>query len=176
MLLSAADVQADLGLTPQQIKKIDALAEGFRADAGRAMAAPGTDASPEAAVKSLDDEVAAYNRELATVLTAAQRQRVREIQIQMVGNVALLEPPIQKQLGLPAEVTAKLDAAAQENVAKVLDLRKELAAGKISADDFRTRVGALGRELDRRLGEMVSPETRAALAELGGAPFAGAPR
>jgi parvulin-like peptidyl-prolyl isomerase len=173
MLLSAPEVRSDIGLTAQQARRIDALAAGFRADAGGTTAAPGKDAAPGAAVAKLDDEVAAYNRELAQVLTPAQRQRVREIQIQMLGNVALLEPPIQQQLGLSPEVVKQLDASAQENVAQVKQLRSRLAAGEVSADEFQTRVRALGRELDRRIGEVAPREALAKLAELGGRPFAG---
>jgi hypothetical protein len=175
MLLSQPEVQTDLNLTRQQAKKIDALAAGFRADAGRAQGAKGKADSPDPTA-NLDEEVAAYNRELAVVLTGPQRQRVREIQIQMLGNVALLEPPIQKQVGLSPEETKQIDAAAQENVALVKDLRSKLAAGEVSPEEFQTRAIALGRELDRRIGEIVSRDTLEKLAKLGGRPFAGARR
>jgi hypothetical protein len=175
MLLSQPEVQTDLSLTPQQAKKVDALAAGFRADAGRGQGGKGNPGSPDPTA-NLDEEVAAYNRELAVVLTGPQRQRVREIQIQMLGNVALLEPPIQKQVGLSPEETKQLDAAAQENVALVKDLRSKLAAGEISSEEFQTRAIALGRELDRRIGEIVSRDTLEKLAKLGGRPFAGARR
>jgi hypothetical protein len=173
MLLSNPQVRADLALTPQQIQKIDALTAGFQADASRAM---GDKKGPpdEAVVASLDDEVAAYTRELGNALTPEQRQRVRQIQIQMVGNVALLEPAIQKRVGLSSEETQKVDAAAQGNVGKVKELRKKLALGEVSPQAFRTEVAELGRELDRSLGEAASAETRAKLKELGGKPFAGA--
>jgi hypothetical protein len=173
MLLSNPKVRADLALTPQQIQKIDALTAGFQADASRAM---GDKKGPpdEAVIASLDDEVAAYNRELGNALTPEQRQRVRQIQIQMVGNVALLEPAIQKRVGLSSEETKKVEAAAQGNVAKVKELRKKLALGEVSPQVFRTEVAKLGRELDRSLGEAASPETHAKLKELGGKPFAGA--
>jgi hypothetical protein len=173
MLLANPAVHEDLGLTPQQIKKIEALNAGFNADTERAMAGKPPGASADVAIRELDDEVAAYNRELAAVLTAAQQQRVRQIQIQMVGYVAMLEPPIQKQLGLSAEETKKLDEVAQANVAEVRALREKLALGELPADEFRTRVVALGRELDRSLGEAVTPATREKLVALGGPPFAG---
>lgn len=170
-LLSRAEVQTELGLDPKQIQKIEALAAGFRSNAQRA-AKGSADGSPEAAVAHLDEEVAAYNRELARLLTAAQRRRVREIQIQMVGNVALLEPPVRQRLGLGAAEAAKLDEVARENVAQVKELRRSLALGEISPKQFQHEVARLGRELDRRLGEAASEETRAKLAELGGKPFA----
>ena len=174
MLLSTPEVRSDVGVTPQQAKKIDALAAGFRANADRASGSAGGDGtSSGAALARLDDEVAAYNRELANVLTAAQRQRVREIQIQMLGNVALLEPPVQQQLGLAPEVVKQLDAAAQENVAQVKQLRNQLATGEVSPEEFQTRVRALARDLDRRIGEVAPPDAVAKLATLGGRPFAG---
>lgn len=173
MLLSNPQVRTDLALTPQQIQKIDALTAGFQADASRKMGGK-TDTPTQAQVKSIDDEVAAYNRELGNALTPEQRQRVRQIQIQMVGNVALLEPTIQKRLGLSPEETKKIDAAAQGNVAKVKELRQKLALGEVKPEAFRTEVGELGRELDRTLGASVSAETLAKLKELGGKPFTGA--
>jgi hypothetical protein len=67
----------------------------------------------------------------------------------------------------------QLDAAAQENVAQVKQLRSQLAAGEVSSEEFQTRVRALGRDLDRRIGEVAPREALAKLAKLGGRPFAG---
>lgn len=175
MLLSRPEVQADLGLDAKQAQRIDALSAGFQADAGREKGS-GTASSPDAAIEDLDQEVAAYNRELAALLTPAQRQRVREIQIQMVGYVALLEPPIQKRLGLDASEIEKIDVVAREHVAEVKGLRRQLALGKVTPEAFREQVAALGRELDLRLGQVVAQDTRTKLAALGGKPFAGLPR
>lgn len=95
-LLRNEQIQTELKLTEDQIKKIEAATpEGLR------------DMEPEAR----DKAVAKMQEDIKAVLTPAQNRRVREISLQMQGPRALTQPDVAKELGLSAAQVAEIEKA-----------------------------------------------------------------
>ncbi len=88
--------------------------------------------------------------------------------------MALLEPPIQDELGLDAGQRRAIERASRGHARRIEELREALARGEIAPEAYRSRVAALARELDVELSRAVPEDVRHRLRALGGRPFAGA--
>lgn len=129
-LLGRKDVQDDLQLTADQKTKLEVLLKKYQPQRGQGGpggpggqggqrggppgGGQGGDFDPEARRAEMEKRQAEQKKALAGVLSEAQVKRLGEIQIQLQGNMAVLDPEVQKKLNLSDEQRDKLEVAMEE--------------------------------------------------------------
>lgn len=112
-VLFRTDVQTDLQLTDEQKTKLTEYRQSMRGQGGRrGQGGNGGNGGnggggfnrEEMAVRRAEQE-----KKLAEILTPEQVKRLKEIQIQLAGAQAIVQPEIQKELGLDATQTKKIE-------------------------------------------------------------------
>lgn len=118
-------VQAELKLKDEQIAKLKEIDAAFRDELERA----GKD-------RLLIEEVrakiaAAVTKELPTLLTADQRKRVEQIEIQFLGLDALTKASVVKNLELTDDQARKIEGLAADLLKDIAEVRKEVPEEKV---------------------------------------------
>lgn len=107
MLLGREDVQKELNLSQTQKAKLEQMRQEMR----QAMQEL-RDLPPEQRRERVQELRQKYDPE--SVLTDAQRKRLRELELQWQGPIALTDPEVAKQVGLTEEQQAKIRGIVQE--------------------------------------------------------------
>lgn len=114
------DVQRELKLTPDQVKKIDAEADRFRSEMQDSMQAMMPRQGGGGGVVSIDMRStmqklnAEHKQRIAAILNSDQEKRYKQCVLQIQGIAAVLDPEVQKALGL-TQAQIKDIAEAQNN-------------------------------------------------------------
>jgi hypothetical protein len=95
-VLVRADVIKELKLTPAQNKRIKAMRAIYAAAAARAW----DDDAAEGGRRGMMERMRNARKELAGMLSPAQKKRLDEIKVQLMGMGIVLAPEFQRQLGL----------------------------------------------------------------------------
>ncbi len=93
-------IKTELKLTDDQIKKLTALAP-----------APPAQGAPQPTQEERQKQRDEMQKKIASILTPAQNNRVKEIQLQMQGTRALTSDEVVKELGLSEKQVADIEAA-----------------------------------------------------------------
>ena len=170
-LVNNRAVQAELKVTPEQKSHLESLSDkadqqrqrwfaqmGLAAPGGdRNRVAPGGPAQPpsfEAMVESRREMQQSVERAVARILSKAQVARIRQIQLQLEGPAALLQPELQERLNLNEDQVAMLRELLQE--------RRQTQRATRDAANAR-RQAALDRDPTlRRLREQMAQDARQA--------------
>lgn len=124
VLLGSDRVQKELGLSAKQKTQVQSLRTSYR-DATRKIVAsvnPADKAAKQSAQKSIDANNASYNRRALAILDPAQKNRLTQIQRQLLGGHLLLSAEVRDPLQLTDKQKVKLariHAKHQKRVAKV---------------------------------------------------------
>jgi hypothetical protein len=121
MLLRRSDVQADLKLTAEQKTKLDEVMKsmrGERSEGGQRrnrgeegstqQRTPPTDAERQARREAAESRQAELQKNINSVLSNDQVERLTEISLQLRGYTALLDQSVQKDLGFTDDQKAKV--------------------------------------------------------------------
>lgn len=113
MMLMSSELQKELKITAAQKSSLEKIMKEMRAQ-------PRDKVTRESMQK--------YQTRMMGVLSASQKARLKQIELQARGGSALLDPDIQKQLGITAAQKSKLkalqDKFRKENMAKFEAARK----------------------------------------------------
>lgn len=101
MMLRSDQFKAELKITPDQVKKLEAALPKQGQGGG------GQDTTPEERAK----QRAEVEKKVQAILTPAQQLRIKEIELQMQGARALTREPVAKELGLSADQVKKIETA-----------------------------------------------------------------
>lgn len=174
-LLGRADVQKDLGLSTETVDKIRALNEQMRNDRQAIMQGAQGGGDMEAIREEMAQLQKDYDKKFDALLTDAQRLRVKEIRIQMMGARAITDADVQKQLGMTAEQVKAVRAVMDENRATMeARMRERMQGGGGGGQDRQAMMDEMRKmneELDKKLNAIPTAEQKAKLKELGGKPF-----
>jgi hypothetical protein len=99
LLLTEKDVQADLGLREADRQRVDEIAREF-SEQGRALLHGDQHPKSHERRARFLDLARSSEREMRSILSDGQVQRLEQIRIQLVGFLAFSEPKIVKALGL----------------------------------------------------------------------------
>jgi hypothetical protein len=158
LLLSRADVQADLGMGRAQIGEAEEALSALYQKASELRGIKGEKAI--AARRAIDEE---QQRWIETKLTEAQRNRIAQIELQWEGATALVSrPAVAESLGLTLDQHAALKKAVEESLRErsrgeaSLDVERKLgrlALGILSEPQRDLWKSMLGRPFHPRLSE-----------------------
>lgn len=172
------DVQADLVVTDDQKTKLTDLQQKQR-DARRAAGggqrgaggAGGGQVDPAERQKRAEEQRAQTHKDLAAILNDGQMKRLGEISIQLRGNRAILDPEVQKTLGLSSDQTAKIKDLQDKQTEANRSVFEKVRNQEISQDDARKSMETNTKAMDTELAKILTSDQAAKLKDLGGKPF-----
>jgi Spy/CpxP family protein refolding chaperone len=181
-LLRRSDVQADLQLSTEQKTKLDSLREsmrGSRGDGGQRgqggqggeQRTPPTDAEREARRADMESRRAEMQKQLASVLKPDQITRLREISVQLRGNMALLDDKVQGELGLSSAQVAKVKDLREKMSEAMRSVFEKAQGGEITREQAMESARKNNDVLKVELGKVLDANQAAKLKALGGSPF-----
>ena len=191
-LLNRKDVQKDLGLTDDQVTKIEdyrskntpqrgAGGAGGGAGAGGGQRGNGgggaggggalTEEQRAAMAKAAADRREKTRKDLLEIISEAQLKRVDEIGIQLQGNNAVVNPDIQKALGLSDDQIAKIkDLQTKQREANTA-LFQKVRDQEITREDMTAAMTKNNDTMKEELGKIITSAQADKLKAMGGKPF-----
>lgn len=163
MLLMREDVQKELNLSQTQKAKL----EQMRQEMMQAMQQL-RDLPPE---QRREQRQALQQRyDPTSVLTDAQRKRLRELELQWQGPSALLDPEIARQVGLTEEQQAKIRGIIQESFQA---MRERFQPGQPpeQSGDRMQEIQRAREQTEKKILEVLTPAQRERWQQLLGKPF-----
>jgi hypothetical protein len=173
MLVNRADVQKELGISVEQRSKLrelqDKMQEERRAQFENMRG--GGPPDPEAMRKMFTEMEAKSNQALSEVLSPEQLKRLKELSLQRSGMRALMNPNVQKELGLSAGQIAKIDELQTKQRDAMQAVMEKMRNGEIEREELRDLFEKNNRIMDDELGKLLTDAQRAKLDEMKGKPF-----
>ncbi|HLO97521.1 MAG TPA: hypothetical protein VK171_02900, partial [Fimbriimonas sp.] len=195
-LLNRSDVQKDLGLTNDQITKVeDYIAKsrpqrpggggaggggngggggGQRQGGGGGFGGGGGQMTAEQIAefqKQAAERRAKTRKELLEIISEAQLKRVDEINLQINGYMVLSQPAMQETLGFTAEQKAKVaDLQAKQREANQ-GLFQKMRDQEIAQEDFRAAMTKNNDVMKAELGKILTAEQAEKFKAMQGKPF-----
>jgi len=187
-----ADVQADLAVTAEQKTKLTELqtkqresmrGAGGTGGAGGAGGVRGgnrggqqmTDAEREAFRKAQQERRAQMIKDLSGILNEGQMKRLGEIRVQLMGNRAVMQAEIQKELGLATAQVTRIEDLQQKQQTANRALQEKVRNNEMTREDMQKSLENNNKILDEELGKVLTPDQSAKLKAMGGKPFKAAP-
>jgi hypothetical protein len=174
MLLTRNDVKADLKLSTEQsasLDKINADAQAEMQNRMEEMRNGGGGFDRDAIRQALQDFQKKQEDKVKAVLTPQQWDRLGQIQIQLAGNRAILQPEVQKALGMTSDQIGKVEALQQNQQAANQDLMQRMRDGELDREQFQQIRAKNDEIMDAELAKILTPDQQAALKKMGGEPF-----
>jgi hypothetical protein len=164
-LLENADVQKDLKLSDDQVKKITELAAKQKA----AIAEIFKDLKGKEAFDKMMELTKANQKVIGDVLNAKQNERLKQLELQQRGPRAFADPKIAKDLGLSDEQTTKVREILKESAKKLFELFKD----KPKPEEIQKKMAELNKGTTDELLKTLTDEQKKKWQELTGEPFQG---
>lgn len=172
MMLQRKDVQADLKLTAEQIKAVGelkakndeemaAMRENMRASGG----------DFESMRRDMEKRQEETQKKVDAILDDGQRTRLKQIGFQIQGNMALMNPDTQKELGFTSEQTTKIEELQGKQREAMMAIMEKRRNGDLDQDQMqdlmRKNMDIMGGELLK----LLTAEQAAKFKEMQGPPF-----
>lgn len=190
-LLRRSDVQADLQLTGPQKTKLDEILSSIRGQRGegrgrrqegQGQAQKGERRQRQERSQMTDEERKAFRaqmearqqemrKKLAEVLNPTQFARLKEISIQLRGNMAILDPEIQKQVGLSASQVSKIKDLQEKMQTASRSVMEKAQSQEITREQAMDSMRKNMQVMQDELAKLLTSDQSAKLKALGGAPF-----
>jgi hypothetical protein len=179
-LLRRTDVQADLQLSADQKTKLDALMTSMRGNRGNRGAGgqggqgggtPPTDAERQARRAEMESQRAEMQKNVNAILTPAQTSRLKEISIQLSGNMAIMQDDVQSNLGLSVDQKAKVKSLQDKMSEASQSIFQKMQDNSITRDDAMKSFQKNGEVMKEELGKVLTRSQAEKLKSMGGAPF-----
>jgi hypothetical protein len=185
-LLQRKDVQADLGLTSDQVDKLADMAEKARPQRGQGGNGQGGErrqGGGQGGGQQMTDEERAkraeemrarretQRKEILTIISEAQMKRVEEIGVQIQGNNAILQAEIQKALGMDDDQVAKVRELQSKQRDAMTSLFEKMRNQELSQEDFRATSQKNNEIMKVELGKILRKEQADKLKAMGGKAF-----
>jgi hypothetical protein len=155
-LIVLEDVQKHLKLTEEQKEKTVALHDTLIAERRKMFAEVSKESGDRGA--KLAEMNKRTTTKLESILDAAQRQRLKEILLQVNGAAELLKDKIAEAIGITDDQKEKLADIQRSNAKTRSDSRKKLDGS--SALIRNAKMAELHREAEKRLLEVLTAEQR----------------
>ncbi len=173
ILLGLDKVRAELKINSLQRAVLDSLRAEYKAEARKLTTPmPETVAQRTTAEKQLLQLTDRYNKRALSVLNDDQKVRFLQIEHQILGATALLQPAVQKKVGLTSQQKTQIETIRQKGLDYVGKVNRQFEEGRIG---YQEKLDLLR---DRRLSQgenllkLLTPEQRDAFNAMGGKKFA----
>lgn len=157
MLLNRADVQRELNLTDQQKAKINEMQQAQRVAMQELRNLP-----PEERRQRMQ-EIRQKN-DPTTVLNENQKKRLKELELQWLGPMALMNPETAREVGLTDEQRSKIQGLLMEQMQQMRE--RFQGGGQPGANLEQAR-----QQLENRILEILTPAQRQKWQQMQGKPF-----
>lgn len=175
-LLRRDDVKTDLQLTTDQKAKLDELMTSMRGQRGErpnrdANATPPTDAERQAMRAQMEARRAEQQKQIDAILTPAQTARLKEISLQLRGNMALLDPQMQTDLDFTSAQRDKVTSLRDKMMEASQTIFQKVQDGTITRDDAMKSMQKNGDIMKEELAKVLTRSQAEKFKSMQGAPF-----
>jgi hypothetical protein len=180
-LLRSKDVQKELELVEEQKKELRALYQEMRGGPGeRPNLRDLSDKERRERIKEMRKEhqqrMAKMEEKIKAILLPHQLQRLNQIRLQVAGDAALMEPEVQKELGITKEQKEKMKALHKDGLAKFREAWEDLQdllpeQRREQRDEIRSKMEKLQKELSEKLMGVLTSEQKEKYEALKGEKF-----
>lgn len=169
-LVNREDVQAEIKLTADQKSKLDALRQAQREKMRDAMQGGGG-GDQQAMMAAFQKMQAENTKETMAVLTDDQKKRLKELAIQRMGNAAIANADLQKELGVTDDQKAKIKDLQDKQQAANTSLFEKMRNQEIEREQFQESMRKNTEAMNTELGKIMTADQKAKLATMSGKPF-----
>lgn len=181
-LLMRDDVQKDLKITAAQKTKLQAIQTDARKQLQSAMQnmRNANQAERDKARKTVEGILKSADTKAMALLTSTQKTRLNEIAIQLAGNLAILDPEVQKKLGMTAAQISKVKSLQASHQQAMQNLFQQgggrpgqngQGQNQQSREQIREKVQAVQKKFTDGLAAVLTATQKAKLKQLGGKKF-----
>ncbi|MBX3110698.1 MAG: hypothetical protein KF857_01710 [Fimbriimonadaceae bacterium] len=170
-LLRREDVQKDLKLTTEQKTKLDEIQQAQREKMREMFQNGGGGTDRQAMMEAMQKMQKENDEAVNKVLTADQQKRLKQIGIQLAGDRAILDPEVQKELGMTAEQTDKIKKLQSDQMTANQELMRKMRDQEIDRDQFQGLMEKNNKALNDEIAKIMTEEQKAKLKELAGPKF-----
>jgi len=171
LLENSREVQADLGLTKDQLRNLHLAALNFR-NKLQELSHPRPGETPQEVHDAIQQHILTTRAMIARELTTSQLDRLQQIMLQLEGPcLAVLDPQIGQKLSLSSGQSQALSDACQKRSEEMRSAFKPPAPGEdfcASAASNRDRIGAIRAREDANITALLRPTQQTALDQLMG--------
>lgn len=175
MLAMRSDVQKEIAVTSDQRAKLEAMAEKRREEMQarfEEMRNGGGGPPDRGAMETNMREMEAKNaKQLAEVLSVEQIARLKELGIQRAGNMSVLNPDVQKELGITDAQKSQIETLQgkqREAMGAVMD---KMRNGEIEREAMGEIMQKNNKIMGDELAKILSQAQRDKLKAMAGKPF-----
>ncbi len=168
-LIYRKDVQHDLGLDLGQRNKFDNLHDHQVKDLQQTRTQ--NRRNPSAVADLQKKQAEETKAKIDELLTAAQKDRLNQIVLQLKGNMILFEPEMQKKLGITDEQKQSLAQIKDQRETQIRELQASIASGESLIQDIGAQLDQIKQQTDSSIAEILTPEQTDALKKMVGKPF-----
>ncbi|MBS1706506.1 MAG: hypothetical protein JST40_11580 [Armatimonadetes bacterium] len=165
-LLSRKDVQKDMALSADVIKKIEDLNESQR-EAMRNMMQGGERPS----ASEMQDMMTKNEKAYMALLNDGQKTRLKEIFIQVNGNRALSNETIQTDLGFTAEQKKKVKDLQTKQGEAMQAVMEKMRNGEIQREEIQTIMEKNNKIMDEELAKILTADQKTKFKAMEGKKF-----
>lgn len=173
-LINRTDVQADLQLTDAMKAELTKHQEKQREEQ-RAMFENmrngGGGMDREAMQKMMTENQAKNEAAIKAIIGEAKWKRLTEINIQLQGNRAILDPKVQEALGFDDGQKAAVKALQEKQMEAAASLREKMQNQEIDREQMQEISRKNSETLNTELGKVLKGDQAEKLKAMGGAPF-----
>jgi len=171
-LLSNKSVQDELKITADQKRQIDELNAKMREEMQAMRENMQSSGGDMQAMRAAMEKMTAENqKKVDAILDEKQRGRLKEIRIQLDGARAILNPDVQKELGITAEQKAQIDAAQKANNELRQQMMEDMRGGGGDREQMQAQMQKLNTDFLANLTKILTTAQADKLKAMGGAPF-----
>jgi Spy/CpxP family protein refolding chaperone len=174
-LLQRKDVQDDLALTDAEKTKITELQtkvqEDMRARMEEMRNGGGGGFDPQAMRAEFEKVNKENDKKVAAILTPEQLTRLKQIRIQVMGNSAITDKDVQKDLGLSESQVSQIKKLQEDQQAGMQSMMEAMRDGSMDRDEMRAEMDKRNKKFDADLAKVLTTDQAAKLKELGGKPL-----
>jgi hypothetical protein len=177
-LLRIKEVQTELKMTDDQVKKYDEYRQNQRGNGGGGGfggggngGAGGGNFDMEAFRKAQAERAAAEEKAIKEIISADQWKRLWEIWVQNQGNRAILNELVQKDLGLTDEQKNKIKDLQTKQQEAGAALREKVQNGEVERSEMGTLMQQQQKLMNDELGKVLTQEQTDKLKAMGGKEF-----
>jgi|CXWL01.1.fsa_nt_gi Spy/CpxP family protein refolding chaperone len=169
--LNRKDVQADLKLTADQIKEIEAINTAGREEMQAMFQGGGGGGDREAMMAQMQAFQKKQQEKIDKVLTPEQSKRLKQIIWQLAGNRAVMNEEVQKALTLTDAQKASIKSLQEKQQAANAAIGEKIQSGEIDRDQRRELMEKNNKILDEEIGKVLTDAQKTTLKGLLGEPF-----
>jgi len=169
MNLTRKDVRKELKVTDEQASKLDAAQQDMRDQMRQVFQdSQGDRDAMQAGIKKLMEGLGTT---IKGILTADQLKRLHEVNLQMQGATAILDPEVQKSLNLTADQISRVKDLQSKQQAANASLREKMQNGEIDRSEIGPLMMKNNDALKAALDKILTDDQRTQLKALGGDKF-----